>query len=318
MMNVAVVKISFAALAATFFLSACSGGASAGDEASSQQAKDSASLQALYTSVEGVWAGTVTNSLTGMKPFRGELKLYIDFISEGTNPDGRPKQRPVLRGKFQPSDFISETDTVRLTADYDRSGRLVLTEADQRANGREFSLTGAVSGAASGSASGRIMNLRLTRKGGVWGNFEAVRVATTASAPVGGEAIEYRERFLRIIGPLEGRYFGTMKSVNGNDYRVEIALVIIEGPDARLTLAAQYKRLDAPPGDLEWNLAANYDSQTGEIFMRENPSTGGSTVPGGSILSVTGRLETRGGRKVLDVTVRNKSAVLGTLEAIRN
>jgi hypothetical protein len=316
MKNLAWIGFAIVSAFAGFALSGCSGGASAGEDARAQQANDAAKLQALYAGVTGIWDGSVTNAGTGLTPFNGQLKLYMNFVAEGTNPDGSPKLRPVLRGRFQPNDFIAETDTMTLTGDFDRSGRLILTgsavtSTSGTTDTRIFSLVGSV------TASG--MNLQLTRQGGVWGYFQASRTALDASAPVGGEALEYRERFLRIYGPLEGRYFGTMKSVNGNDYRVEIALVIIEGGGgAYPTLAAQYKRLDAPAGTLEWNLNVSYDSQTSEIFMRENASTGGSTVPGGGILSVTGTLQNRAGQKVMNVLVRNKSAVLGTLEALRN
>lgn len=318
MRNLEVIKFVLLSMVAGVVLSGCSGGASAGEDARAQQAKDSATLQSLYSSVTGVWDGTVTNAGTGLPPFTGQLKLYMNYIADGSNPDGSPKLRPVLRGRFQPNEFIAETDTVTLTGDYDRSGRIVLTGSTTASTSvssgvtdtRIFSLVGSVTSAG--------MQLQLTRQGGVWGYFQGTRSATDASAPIGGEALEYRERFLRIYGPLEGRYFGTMKSVNGNDYRVEIAMVIIENGGSSPTLAAQYKRLDAPAGALEWNLVVVYDSQTEEIFMRESAATGGSTVPGGMILSVTGTLGTQGGKKTLHVTVRNKSAVLGTLEAVRN
>jgi hypothetical protein len=52
--------------------------------------------------------------------------------------------------------------------------------------------------------------------------------------------------------------------------------------------------------------------------MRESAATGGSTVPGGMILSVSGTLENRGGKRVMNVQVRNKSAVIGQLTAVRN
>ncbi|CAN5719791.1 hypothetical protein BH10BDE1_BH10BDE1_04190 [soil metagenome] len=327
MRNLEVIKFVLLSMFAGVVLSGCSGGASAGEDARAQQAKDAATLQSLYSSVTGVWDGTVTNAGTGLPPFTGQLKLYMNYIADGSNPDGSPKLRPVLRGRFQPNEFIAETDTVTLTGDYDRSGRIVLTGSTMASSmAGATSGTGSVSSGVSdarifslvGSVTSAGMQLQLTRQGGVWGYFQGTRSATDASAPIGGEALEMRERFLRIYGPLEGRYFGTMKSVNGNDYKVEIAIVIIENGGSSPTLAAQYKRLDAPAGALEWNMVVAYDSQTEEVFMRESAASGGSSVPGGMILSVTGTLGTQGGKKTLNVTVRNKTAVLGTLEAIRN
>lgn len=294
-------------------MSACSGGSSSSDEIQQQQARDSKALEDLYSGVQGTWSGTVTNAATGLASFEGELKLYVYYIQDGSNADGTPRLRPTLRGRFQPNDFVTETDVMMLVGTYDRSGRIVMTaQTGQDTSLRLLSVRGTV-------ANGK-MSAELGREGGTWGTFVGVRTSTTSSAPTAGEQTEYRERYLRIYGPVEGRYQGRMKSVNGNDYGVEIAIVIIEQPTvggSRPVLSAQYRRLDVPAGTLEWSLNVDYHSQTGEILMRESSSSG-STVPGGMILSVSGTLSTVAGQKQLDVTVRNRAAVLGSLSAVRS
>lgn len=311
-------------------LTACSGGTNSGEDMRAQQAKDAKALEDLFSGVQGRWEGVVSNPSIGLEPFRAEMILYTYYVQDGANPDGSIRLRPALRGKFRPLDFVTETDLMTLTGYYDRSGSLIMT-------GQAMSPTGAATGSGAGSsgaaaadtlilsirgtAAGGHVNLEVTRQGGVWGYFDASRVSTDASAPLAGEATEYRERFLRINGPIEGRYFGTLKAIEGNDYKVEIDLVIIEQPLAsggsRPVLLAQYKRLDAPPGTLEWSLSVDYNSQTGDVIMRESALTGGSSVPGGMILSVSGKMKTVSGKKVLAVDVRNKTARLGSLEAVR-
>lgn len=320
-------------------LTACSGGVGSGEDVRAQQQKDAKALEDLYSSVQGKWEGVVSNPSIGLQPFKAELKLYVNYVQDGTNPDGSPKLRPALRGRFQPVDFIAETDTTTLVGDYDRNGRIILTGQTAVSTGVSggSSSGSASSGAASGgsvdvqvfsirgSSSGGRLNLELTRQGGVWGYFEATRVSSDASAPLAGDAAEYRDRFLRIYGPIEGTYLGTMKSVNGNDYQVQISIVIVEQPTggggSRPSITAIYKRLPSGGGELEWPMQISYNMQTGEIIMRESagatPGSGGSTVPGGMILSVSGYLKTVAGKKTLDVIVRNKSRVLGNLEAVR-
>ncbi len=302
-------------LVSSLFLSACSGGSgNSGDDLRAQQARDQKALENLYSGVQGTWSGTVSNSASGLARFDGHLTLFVVYVQQGKNPDGTAILAPILRGKFQPNDFVTESDMIALSGAYDRSGLLTLAgELDSSAvNKKILSVRGTVAGGQ--------MNVELSREGGVWGTFSALRTSTASSAPTAGEQTEYRERYMRIYGPVEGRYQGRMQSVNGNDYGVEIAMVIIERPmedgGSRPILSAQYRRLDAPAGTLEWSLLVDYNKQTGEILMRENGSTG-SGVPGGMILSVSGVLTTVGGTQVLDVTVRNRAAVLGNLKATR-
>ncbi len=308
------------ARAAVFVLSvlvfsACSGGSgNSGDDLRAQQARDQKALENVYSGVQGTWSGTVSNPSSGLASFEGELTLFVVYVQQGKNPDGTAILAPILRGKFQPNEFVTESDMIALSGAYDRGGLLTLAgELDPTAVSKKIlSVRGTV-------ASGQ-MTVELTREGGVWGTLTAVRTSTASSAPTAGEQTEYRERFMRIYGGVEGRYQGRMQSVNGNDYGVEIAMVIIERPldagGSRPILSAQYRRLDAPAGTLEWSLVVDYNKQTGEILMRESGSTG-SGVPGGMILSVSGSLATNGGTKVLDVTVRNRAAVLGRLQATR-
>ena len=226
--------------------------------------------------------------------------------------------RPTLRGRFQPKDFVTETDFVSLAGDYDRSGRLLLTAQSKSGASTSGDLSMlAVQGVV---ASGR-MQVQITREGGVWGFFSGQRMKTYASAPAAGEVADARDRYLRIFGPFEGRYFGTVSSANGSDYRVEIALALVERPletgGSRPALIAQDKRLDAPPGSLEWSLSVDYNTLTGEIVMRDTNSSPSPANPGGGILSLTGKVLDRSGKKVLDLVIKNKTSTLGSVRAVR-
>ncbi len=318
---------AFAVVISAFGSIGCSGGGqSASDALRTQQAKDSKVLEDLYAGVQGHWEGVVSNPGIGLQPFRAEFNLYTYYVSDGTNPDGSPRVRPALRGRFRPMDFVSETDLITLTGDFDRNGRLIMT-------GQISSMgsTGGSSGGTSmdvkilslrGSVIGGQMNIEVTREGGVWGYLEAARTSTDASAPVAGEATEYRDRFLRVYGPYEGTYVGKMKSANGNDYGVQIAVVIVERPLAsggsRPTLMALYRRSDIPVGaGIEWSLDVDYNLQTGDVVMRESSLNPPSTIPGAWVMSISGKLGVVNGKKTMNVTVRNKTSTLGDLVAVR-
>lgn len=294
------------------------GSISSSEDARAQQAKESKALEDLYSAVQGVWEGTVSNTSTGLRAFKGELSIYTYYIQDGSNSDGSPRLRPTLRGRFRPADFTTATDNIILVGDYDRSGRLIMASQSLGTVGSGSS--GGVPSVLSlrGSVAQGKLNLEISQQGGVWGFFEAVRTKSFASAPVAGENAQDRERFEKIYGPIEGRYMGRMKSVNGNDYMVEVAIVIVEGEfeSGKLgpMLMARYERLDAGAGaGFEASMGVTYNAQTGEIYMRNAAGSSGLGT-----LSVSGVLVTVQGQKILRVKVRNKAAVLGDLEAVRN
>lgn len=278
------------------------------------QARDAKALEDLYTGVQGTWEGTVSNPATGLKPFHGELKLYVIYVQDGVNADGSPKLRPTLRGRFRPRDFDTETDAMELGGDFDRTGRLLLVAQRSLVGGAAAEVRTLV---VRGSIESGVATLELTRQGGVWGVLQARRTSSDASAPATGLERELRERALRRYRAIEGSYVGVVKTVDGNDYRVEIVVTVVERPGVIApAVRAQYKRLDAPPGTLEWSMSVFYDSQTREIFMREDQSTG-STVPGGMLLSITGVVTDVALDRVIDATITGRSGVIGTVSAVR-
>ncbi len=296
----------------TVVLSGCADGSDSGGDARSIQARDAKALEDQYLSVQGKWEGTVTNAASGLQAFSGELSLYVFYVQDGVNPDLSAKLRPTLRGRFQPRDFVAETDGMQLEGDFDRSGRLVMAASKSLVGGdvKPLAIRGVIS---RGGAS-----LEISRQGGVWGVFNATRTSSDASAPIAGERAELRDRYLKVYRQVEGRYFGVLKTRNGDDYNIEIALVVFERPGMAMpALLAQYRHIDAPAGTMEWSLDVDYNSQTGEVFMRESAVVGGSPVPGRRLLSVTGQFKTIQGVKSLDATVSDRSSVLGTVEAIR-
>ncbi len=276
------------------------------------QARDAKALEDLYSGVQGTWEGTVSNPATGLKAFHGELKLYVIYVQDGVNADGSAKLRPTLRGRFQPRDFDTETDSMELGGDFDRTGRLLLVAQKSLITGGDVRTL-----VVRGSIQSGVATLELTRQGGVWGVLEARRTSTDASAPATGLERELRERALRRYREIEGSYSGIVKTVDGNDYRIEIVITVVERPGTVApAMRAQYRRLDAPPGTLEWSMSVSYDSQTREIVMREDQSVG-STVPGGMLLSITGDVGDVASDRVIDATITGRSGVIGTVRAVR-
>jgi hypothetical protein len=278
------------------------------------QARDAKALEDLYTGVRGTWEGTVSNPATGLKPFHGELKLYVIYVQDGVNADGSPKLRPTLRGRFQPRDFDTETDAMELGGDFDRTGRLLLVAQRSLVGGAAAEVRTLV---VRGSIESGVATLELTRQGGVWGVLQARRTSSDASAPATGLERELRERALRRYRAIEGSYVGVVKTVDGNDYRGEIVLTIVERAGfVHPILRAQYKRLDDRIGNFEWSMSVSYDSQTREIFMREDQSTG-SRVPDGWLLSITGVVTDVASDRVINATITNRLGVIGTVSAVR-
>lgn len=306
------------------FVVGCGVGENLGDDARAQQARDAKALSDLYAAVVGRWTGILKNEMSGLQPTAAELTLYKIFVNDGSNPDGSQRLRPSLRGRFRPVDVVSETDDLTLIGDYDRNGHLVLTSIG--AQGGAGGAGGGASGAATevllsieGGAIGNALNVQVARRGGIWGTFEAKRVSTDPSAPTAGDTTEQRNRRLRIFKQVEGQYQGILRTGDGADRMVEISLIVNQAmtPDGVLmpTLTGFYRYLDVVPGTLDWALTVDYNSQTGDIFMRD---TGGvSTAPGGATLSLAGRVFERAGKQVLDVAVRNKSRVVGSVQATR-
>lgn len=285
------------------------------------QARDAKALEDLYSGVQGTWEGTVSNPATGLKAFHGELKLYVIYVQDGVNADGSPKLRPTLRGRFRPRDFDTETDMMELGGDFDRTGRLLLVALKplMAAGSKDEPVVdgGVRTLVVRGTIQSGVATLELTRQGGVWGVFEARRTSSDASAPATGLEREIRERALRRYLEIEGTYSGIVKTTDGNDYRIEIVVTVVERPGlVAPAVRAQYKRLDAPPGTLEWSMVVSYDSQTREVMMREDQSVG-STVPGGMLLSITGYVSDVVSDRVIDATITGRSGVIGTVRAVR-
>lgn len=304
-------------------LAACSGGVSE-DGVSAQQANDAQKLADLYANVEGRWEGTVTNATSGAAPFRAELMIYMDYVNDGANPDGTAKLRPELRGRFMPVEFASTTtDRLLLSGNYNRNGRLVMAaHGTTAASGGGPSVGGSAPALTlQGVASGTKMTVQVTRLLGVWGTFEATRVTKNASAPSAGDADQMRDRFVRIHQRIEGRYSGTVRADNGNNFRGDVNIGIGEKIDPATgefypALMGHYWRFGSG-GYVDWAMDIDYDAQTEKIFFRSGMPTGGSTGTG-TVVSLSGTLK-RGptGQMVLELSVRDSRGSIGKLTANR-
>lgn len=187
-LSMTLVTVLFVALG----LAGCADGSDTGGDARSIQARDAKALEDQYLAVQGKWEGTVSNPASGLQAFPGELTLYVFYVQDGVNPDLSTILRPTLRGRFQPRDFVAETDGMQLEGDFDRSGRLVMAATKSLIGGdtKPLAIRGVIS---RGDAS-----LEISRQGGVWGVFKATRTSSDASAPVAGERAELRDRVLKV------------------------------------------------------------------------------------------------------------------------
>jgi hypothetical protein len=262
-----------------------------------------------------VFPGTPAES-----PEAGRLSIYKVYVNEGTNPDGSLTLRPSLRGRFRLDNVITDTDDVQLVGDFDEfTGQLVLTSigAGGTAAGpgdtRFLSIEGKI-----GQAD---LSLAVTRKGGLWGRFESRRVADTATSSAAGEQSEERQRRLRILNGIEGRYVGRISNIGqGLDFKcADFTLFVAEqmtqmGMMPALLGQFYFTRLaDNQIGGR--SLALDWNSQTGEVAMRETGGASGpNPVPGSQVFSAQGTLKSG----QLNVTLTNFRGKIGDVEAKRN
>lgn len=324
-----------------FAMIGCSPGGSQSDDARAQQRRDMKALEDLYAGAVGKWEGTIANPDIGLEPSRAQLDLYMVFVPDGAFPDGGTKVRPSLRGRFRPVDFVTETDSVMLVGDYDRSGRLLLASASAAGPaGPSGAAAPALAASSSllsiqGGVAGDSASLEVSRVGGVWGTFTSKRTSRTVSAPSTGETMETRARYFHIYGPLEGRYSGTVVALDGSDYAVEISMVLVENSSSDVSgtlpqLRAFFRRLQGGVVAHEWVLKVDYNSQTGQVVLSNasspsGPSGGGGGGSNGSgasaaaaaTLSVAGVIKDVGGRKQIEGQVRDRSSLVGKVTAIR-
>jgi hypothetical protein len=311
------------AFVAPMVLLACAGGGGMAEDQKDLQRRDAEKLSGQYESLRGTYEGTLANAKSGLRPTAGKLSLYIVPVKDdsGVNPDGTPKFRPTLRGRFRLNDAVSETDTLTLIGDYDeRSGALQLTTVGSGGQSAESAML-----SIRGSAVGGKVKLELVRRGGTWGYFDGSRTSQDASAPAAGEDTETRQRLLTVYQKVVGRYSGVVDSFDGERYEIELNLFVVEraapsgqgqGSSMMPALQAQYRRTDVTSGIGEKSLVVEYNSLTGEIYMTADTGKaqtgGGATAPAGSgTFSVTGDLI----NKVMTVTLSDRRGVFATVRA---
>jgi hypothetical protein len=300
-------------MTAMVWLAGCAGGGGMVDDQKAQQRRDSEKLQAQYDSVRGTYEGTISNPATGLRPTPARLSLYIQYVQDGVNTDGTPKVRPTLRGRFRLIDAVSETDMLTLIGDFDGvSGEMTLTTASgTQAAGAAASGDANMLELRGGAAAGAT-TLTVTRRGGVWGTFNGTRTSTEASAPAAGEEAEQRERILAVYNKIAGTYTGVVNARGGERYEVEITLIIVERSGTTLPgLAGQYRRTDFMTGIGEKILSVEYNSLTGEIFMRDAGGSKPGAPEGGNLFSISGTVI----NKVMKVELSDRRGKIGAFVA---
>jgi hypothetical protein len=314
----AMTRTGFGIAGLALMLSACAGGGGSIDDQKTLQRRDSEKLQLQYDSVRGTYEGLMSNPATGLRPTPARLVVYVVPVQDGANSDGTPKFRPTLRARFRLNEAVSETDSMTLLGDLNSaSGEVTLTSVSgtvgaQAPDGMMLSIRGQLWG-------GGAKRLELTRRGGTWGYFSGTRLSMDASAPAAGEDAENRERLLSVYSKIAGRYVGVVAGRGGERYEVEINLMIVErvGQSMQVSqpgLMAQYRRTDFTEGIGEKNLAVEYDSLTGAIFMRDSGVKSPTGPEGGNVMSITGSVINR----VLNVTLNDRRGRMGDLQARAN
>jgi hypothetical protein len=315
-MKTSIFSIFCGGMIIVFLAAGCAGGGNADNDQKAQQVRDAEKLQVQYDQVRGTYVGQM--QMSGDKSYDARLSLYTIYVQDGSNPDGTPKVRPSLRGRFKLLDVVNETDTLTLNGDFDAlNGTLTLTSATGAGlDVNLLSLRGAMEISSSHYSSTR---LEIVRRGGSWGTFVGNRVSMDVSSPTAGDAGELRERLLKVYKKIAGRYSGIVKSTSGEKFNAEINLLVVErvtpSGDLMPALAGQFRRLDIIAGIGERNLVVDYDQMSNDVSMRENIQTGGVSAPGApagaQMFSASGTLV----NGTMSVTLVDRRGVLGQFVA---
>lgn len=315
-------------------LAACGVGVEDDNSYTAQNQKDAKALSDLYSTVVGTYTGTFATADKKVSGLAGTLRLYIVKVRQGTNPDGTVHVTPALYGRFQLDNYVTATDYVPMTGNYDKQGNIDLSTESAAGGTSDKAGTGGDQGTGAGirvvaglEIGGFVGNdtasIDLSRnRNGQWGHFEGTRVSTEVASPSEGEAQELADRLYALYSKMAGSYQGTIDN-GATKARVEIVLSIAEstvggGTTAVPNLIGQFRRLDFPTGVGERQLVVSYDSFSGAIQM-----TGVSTVPtspgGGQPVPGSQTFSGRGTwlNQTLTVRLTDKSGDLGELKAAR-
>jgi hypothetical protein len=266
--------------AAALALASCGIGVQSDDTYRAQQEKDAATLKARYDVFRGTYEGQLVSLDGKVAPVAARLVVTTDIVIDPTpNPDGSPRKRALMSGRFELTQGVSETDRLVMTGDLSPDGTLVLSsEANnqtQVGDGSSEPLTLSVSGPISGEA----IHLQVNRSHTSWGRFDAKKTSSEPISPVNGYDEEYSRKVCNILKNIKGTYYNPTTNIPGfgGPQGVRVILAIQKTPVGHqgagipiLSATVELTNGTTLPRQLD----TVYSFSTGQISMKSSASAG--------------------------------------------
>lgn len=277
-------------LAIVIMLGGCGSGVFPDKNDRNKEIETRQKLVALYESLKGRYSGEVQT--TDRKyPQKAEIALFPSEVKDGTDTDGNPKMRPVLKGRFRLLEYVGSFDDVVMDVTYYKeTGEIVMSSSSGSALPGTKALEDGTpeknSLSVKGTISGDVMNVRVTSDWGDMGILQATRTSKIVEFDDDAE-LDRRARLIEIISQLVGTYRGRLVPDHGDVREFELRLYRLETTGGYSTLQARLIDINLTPGLLDYVLAINYFPRPKILTMR-NISSPGGTVPGAGTMSFTG------------------------------
>lgn len=266
----------------------CSFGSGSNDQNKEYQEQRDALLRDFENAV-GTYSGDIqayrlsadnSNEVLDVISIPLELGVYIEYIVDGKDADGKMKLIPVLKMRYRQQDTV-RSDVI-LDARYSsHSGSL-----DAASPSGNTTIRGVLSGNA--------ITGEVVRNGGTLGQFKVQIKNKKVLAPYSDQ--DLYERAVTEYKKISGLYVGTVTSALNPSYPVQIQLsftpIAMEDGSLAARLKASYKRVDfADPSMTERLLTVSYrlDTDPAELVMSMDGGT--PQIPNAYFMSLNGVLK---------------------------
>lgn len=272
-------------------LTACSFGSGSNDQTREYQEQKETLIRD-FEAVTGTYTGIVQayklidreNGKYSTLSIPLELGLYIEYVADGKDNDGRVNFRPVLKLRYR------QLDTVR---------------ADVIMDARYVSMTGDLDSASTASQPNMGTTVRarvhdnqisgeIVRNGGTLGKFLVTLKSKTVVSAYGDN--DLYQRYVELYKSISGTYLGSVSSKAMTPFPVQIDLSftpqVSESGSMVARLKASYKRLDfADPSMTERLLNVSYMLDTDPAELAMSADGGTTQIPNAYFMSLNGYLQ---------------------------
>lgn len=246
-------------------------------------------LYRMFKTVAGIYSGPVQNEEGQVLIKEAEIQILIREAVVGTDANGKPRYRPILRATYRRPDDLREED---LSVKYfPKAQELVLISAKAEGAFDFYSMYGQVEN--------KQLKLEIWRDDGYFGVYTGQRIKRDDNGD-GSRVDKERQRLIKIFEKIQGTFrgFEVEPGRGGERFPVRLEVYIFEedrGTDDNgqpvlwPSLRARFVREDYDNPSLH-RLLKIYYSTSGDIVMRNTGPTPPPTVPGAWEFTIRGKI----------------------------